>query len=209
MTDKLRFAGLRVHCPKTLSFGSGRAFFGVMNFYALIVAHPPRSALLWGLSSQPDTRITPRSLLFIAASAAIFSSCKSYQRTIADSNSRVEFVAEDFTITPPYQGYAQQTRILGIDFARLFTVRDGSVGSITGFSIPLVGSVLGGDPVDGYALYELLKSHPGYDAVFYPQFERKGFNFLFIYQRSKVQVKARLGRLNVGTGDGDKGMNDD
>ena len=149
-----------------------------------------------------------RSTLLAAASAAILlTSCRTYQRTIADSNSRVEFVAEDFTITPPFQGYAQETKIFGIDFARLFTIRSGSVGAVTGFSIPIVGSVMLGNPVDGYALYDLLKKHPGYDAVFYPQFERKGFNFFYIYSRTKVQVRARLGRLEAGTGEGDRPMN--
>lgn len=149
-------------------------------------------------------------LIAATASAALLStSCRTYQRTISDSNSRVNFTAEDFTITPPYQGYAQQTKILGIDFARLFTMRSGTVGSVTGFSIPVIGSVLFGNPVDGYAMYDLLKKHPGYDAVFYPQFERKGFNFLFIYERNKVQVRARLGKLEAGTGDGDRGMDMD
>lgn len=154
--------------------------------------------------------MTLRSTLLAAASAAIlFTSCRTYQRTIADSNSRVEFTSEDFTITPPYQGYAEQTKILGIDWARLFTVRSGGVGAVTGFSIPIIGSVMLGNPVDGYALYDLLKKHPGYDAVFYPQFERKGFNFLFIYEKNKVQVRARLGKLEAGTGEGDRGMDMD
>lgn len=151
-----------------------------------------------------------RSILLAAAAAGLlFTSCRTYQRTLSDSNSRVEFTSEDFTITPPYQGYAQQTKILGIDWARLFTQRSGSVGSVTGFSIPVIGSVLLGNPVDGYALYDLLKKHPGYDAVFYPQFERKGFNFFYIYERNKVQVRARLGKLDVGTGEGDRGMDMD
>ena len=150
-----------------------------------------------------------RSLLLLAAFATLLSSCTAYQRTISDSNARVEFIAEDFVITPPYQGFAQQTKILGIDWARLFTQRSGSVGQVTGFSIPFVGAAFSGNPVDGYALFDLLKSHPGFDAVFYPQFERKHFNFFYIYERSKVQVRARLGKLQVGTGEGDKEMRDD
>jgi hypothetical protein len=152
--------------------------------------------------------MTLRATLLAAASAVLLlTSCRTYQRTIADSNSRVEFTAEDFTITPPFQGYAEETRIFGIDFERLFTMRSGSVGAVTGFSIPIIGSVSGANPVDGYALYDLLQKHPGYDAVFYPQFERKSSRFLYIYQRSKVQVRARLGKLEAGTGEGDRPMN--
>lgn len=148
-----------------------------------------------------------RSTLIAAASAVLLlTSCRTYQRTISDSNARVEFDSEDFTITPPYQGYAQVTKVFGIDWERLFTVRSGSVGAVTGFSVPVIGSVMLGNPVDGYALYDLLKNHPGYDAVFYPQFERKTSSFLLIYQRTKVQVRARLGKLDVGTGEGDRPM---
>src|SRR4051812_18888494 len=73
--------------------------------------------------------------------AGIFalSSCTTYQRTMTDSNSRVNFTSKDFAITPSYGGFAQQTRILGIDWARLFTHKEGSVndgmGGANGFSI--------------------------------------------------------------------------
>jgi hypothetical protein len=139
----------------------------------------------------------------VLACAILFLSSCSMHRTIADSNSRVNFTAEDFTITGAYGGQATVTKVLGIDWARLFNKRTGSVGSVTGFSVPVVGSLFAGDRADEYALYDLLQRHPGYDAVFYPKFQRKHINILCIYSRSKSQVNARLGKLKVDAGDGD------
>ncbi len=147
--------------------------------------------------------------------AGIFalSSCTTYQRTMADSNSRVNFTSKDFAITPAYGGFAQQTRILGIDWARLFTHKEGSIndgmGGANAFSIPVVGSLVNPTSVDAYALYDLMKTHKGYDAIFYPHFIRKHFNLLGIYSHTKVEVKARLGKLQVGTGEGDDTSADD
>lgn len=148
----------------------------------------------------------------LAASAMLLSSCSTYQRTMADSNSRVNFTASDFAITPPYAGQATQTRIIGIDWARLFTQRSGEItrgGGGGSFSIPIIGSILQPSSVDNYALYDLMKTHPNYDAVFYPQFKRKTFNVLGIYSRTRVEVKARLGKLNAGTGEGDPNSSED
>lgn len=126
----------------------------------------------------------------IAASAVVlFSSCTTYQRTMTDSNSRVNFTSKDFTITPAYGGAASQTKIIGIDWARLFKRKEGEITNSMGmgagsFSIPVIGSILSPTSVDAYALYDLMKAHPNYDAVFYPQFKRKHFNFLGIYSHT-------------------------
>lgn len=130
-------------------------------------------------------------------------SCTSYHRTIADSNSHVEFESKDWTITAPYGAQGEVTRILGVDWARLFKSKTGSIGGAGAFSIPIVGSFVMPTSADEYAMYDLLKRYPGYDAIFYPQFKRKTFNFLGIYVHSTSEVKARLGRLQVGNGDGD------
>lgn len=138
-----------------------------------------------------------------AAALLLLSSCTSYQRTIADSNSRVNFTAKDWAITAPYGGQASVTKILGIDFARLFTTRTGASGSVTS-SIPIIGSYVHMYTADDYAMYDLLQRHPGFDAAFYPQFKRKSFNFLGIYSHSTSEVKARLGKLTAaGASNGD------
>ena len=148
-----------------------------------------------------------RNILLLATAAIVLfmSSCTTYHRTIADSNSRVNFTPKDFTITPPYGGQATVTKVLGIDWARLFTKRTGSFDNgLTSISIPVVGGLLNPTTADDYAMFDLLKRHPKYDAVFYPQFKRKGFNLLGIYARYRSTVTARLGRLNVAAGEGDE-----
>jgi len=166
-------------------------------------------SLYWAAKSKLLTMSKLKTQALTAACAVVlFSSCTTYQRTMTDSNSRVNFTSKDFTITPAYGGYAQQTRIIGIDWARLFRHKEGEITNSMGmgassFSIPVIGSVLNPTSVDAYALYDLMKAHPNYDAVFYPQFKRKHFNFLGIYSHTKVEVKARLGKLEAGTGEGD------
>jgi len=146
--------------------------------------------------------------LLLAASASIvllMSSCTAYHRTIADSNSRVNFTAKDFSITPVYGGEATVVKVLGIDWSRFFTKRAGYIGNeASSISIPLVGAVLNPTTADQYALYDLLKRYPKYDAVFYPQFKRKKLNVLGIYTRSQSTVKARLGKLITNTGEGEE-----
>lgn len=146
--------------------------------------------------------------ILLAASAGfvlLMSSCTASHRTIADSNSRVNFTSKDFTITPVYGGEATVVKVLGIDWSRLFTKKTGYIGDGTSsFSIPLVGAVLSPTTADQYALYDLLKRYPKYDAVFYPQFKRKKLNVLGVYSRSHSTVKARLGKLITNTGEGEE-----
>ena len=140
-------------------------------------------------------------LLALAAGLLMLSSCTVQQRTIADSNSRVNFEAKDWTITPAYGGQAHVTRIIGIDWSRLFNQRAGGSSSI---SMPVVGFLAPTLEADKYAMFDLLQRHAGFDALFYPQFKRKRFNFLGIYSRTTSEVTARLGKLNAGTGEGDR-----
>jgi len=50
-----------------------------------------------------------------------------------------------------------------------------------------------------YSLYELMYQNPGYDVVFYPQYETvKNKPFLglgFLYNKTTVRTTARLGKL--------------
>lgn len=145
------------------------------------------------------------SLLAVCSMAILLSSCTVHQRTIADSNSHVQFVASDWTITPPYGGQARVTRVLGIDWARLFTQRAGGhSGMSNSISFPVIGWLAPTQEADRYAMFDLLEHHTGYDALFYPQFKRKRFNFLGLYSRTTSELTARLGKLNAGTGEGDR-----
>jgi hypothetical protein len=147
--------------------------------------------------------MTKSTKALIAAGAMLLgmSSCTVQQRTIADSNSRVNFTAEDWAITPAYGGKARVTRVLGVDWQRFFTQRQGGASSI---SMPVVGWFQPVREADAYALYDMLNTHTGYDAIFYPQFKRKRLNVLGLYSRTESEVTARLGKLNAGTGEGDR-----
>lgn len=140
-------------------------------------------------------------LLAAAAATMLLGSCTMHQRTIADSNSRVNFEAKDWTITGAYGGQARVTRVLGIDWARLFTQRAGGVGAV---SMPIIGWFTPVLEADKYAMFDLLDRHAGYDAIFYPQFKRKRLNVLGIYSRTTTEMTARLGKLNMGAGEGDR-----
>ena len=57
-----------------------------------------------------------------------------------------------------------------------------------------------GNKTANYSLYELMNGNPGYDVVFYPQYETKVFKPVlgigFITKITKVKTTARLGKLN-------------
>ncbi len=146
-----------------------------------------------------------RVLLATSAVTILLASCTMHQRTIADSNSRVNFEAKDWTITGAYGGQARVTRVLGIDWARLFMQRAGGhTGSSNSISFPVIGWLAPTQEADRYAMFDLLERHAGYDAMFYPQFKRKRLNVLGIYSRTTSEITARLGKLNVGNGEGDR-----
>jgi hypothetical protein len=66
-------------------------------------------------------------------------------------------------------------------------------------SLPVVGNVLG-DKTSNYALYELMNNNPGYDVIFYPQYEVKVVKPIigigFLTKITTVKTTARLGKLN-------------
>lgn len=141
-------------------------------------------------------------LLFIF-SLAFFSSCTSITKSLKEPNVRVEFSRNDFEFSEQVSGEATETKILGIDFARLFLKEQGkteancSSKGISLADLPVVGNVLG-NKVGGYALYDLMKNNPGYDAIFYPQYEVKVVKPLGIGALIKittVKTKARLGKF--------------
>ena len=132
--------------------------------------------------------------------ALTITSCTSINKSMKEPFTRVELQMEDFELSGQVTAEANSTRILGIDFSRLFTVRTGTIESqAVGFTIaniPVVGNIVM-DPTANYALYELMKANPGYDVIFYPQYESKVVRPLGIgiFSTSTVKVTARLGKL--------------
>lgn len=131
-----------------------------------------------------------KSLFFaLIAVAFLASSCSATLKTVKEPLVRFELHSSDYVLSEPVTGEATVTRILGIDWARLFT-------STTGFiqnNASVIGAVL--NPDEYYALYDLLEKNPGYDFVMYPQTTTKTVGVQGIFVNTEVKVTARLGKL--------------
>lgn len=140
--------------------------------------------------------------LFVAI-VATFSSCTTLKQSMKEPNARVELTKSDFNLSDQVTGEASSTKIIGIDFERLFlkktgVVEGGGVQAINLASIPVIGNALG-DKTSNYALYELMSNNSGYDVVFYPQYETKVVKPIlglgFLTKTTTVKATARLGKL--------------
>lgn len=141
-------------------------------------------------------------LLFTFFAAIVFlSSCAVRQRSMSDANARLNLTTKDMVITEPYGGTAQQVKILGIDWSRLFGYK---AGYRTTGSFAMMG--WGGQltPVENFAVYDMMERHPNFDVIIYPSFRKKTSTVLFFYQKTTVDVSARLGKLNSTGGTGNE-----
>ena len=143
-----------------------------------------------------------KSITFLFA-IAIFSACSTLNHSMREPNTRVELNKSDFTLSDQVTGEAQSVKIIGIDWARLFikktgNIEGGSSASINIASIPVIGEIVS-DKTANYALYELMTNNPGYDVVFYPQYETKVLKPIlgigFLTKITTVKTTARLGKL--------------
>jgi hypothetical protein len=149
-----------------------------------------------------------KKIIFVLAVAAttLITSCTNINRSMREPNMRLNLEKKDFSLSEQVTGEATSTKILGIDFQRLFLKESGTHQNdnampsplpINFASIPVLGSVLF-DPTSSYALYDLMKKNPGYDVVIYPQYEstvKRPIGLGFIYKVTTVKVTARLGKL--------------
>lgn len=140
--------------------------------------------------------------LLLSLSIIFFASCTSMNKTMKEPNSRVEFTKNDFTLSDQVKAEAKCVKVFGIDFKRLFTNKTGALSSgsqqINSASIPVVGNFIT-DKTAGYSLYELMNTNPGYDVVFYPQYDTKRIKPVlgigFLLKITTVKTTARLGKL--------------
>jgi hypothetical protein len=147
-------------------------------------------------------KVIIKMVMFVAVIAA-FSSCTTLNHSMREPNTRVNLNKSDFSLSEQVTAEATSTKIFGIDFARLFTIKtgvvEGGAASISLASIPVIGNFVA-DKTANYSLYELMNGNPGYDVVFYPQYETKVFKPVlgigFITKITKVKTTARLGKLN-------------
>jgi len=142
-------------------------------------------------------------LLFAFLGTLLVSSCTSVHKTMREPNVRVELERDDFELSQQVSAEATSVRILGIDWKRLLNVEQGSVegwafSAVNLGYIPIIGTGIT-EPTSFYALHEMMKNNPGYDVVFYPQYEaivnRPFIGIGFIYKKTTVKATARLGRM--------------
>jgi hypothetical protein len=142
-------------------------------------------------------------IMFVAVIAA-FSNCTTYNHSMREPNTRLNLTKSDFTLSDQVTAKAKSVTVLGIDWRRFFNAKTGSVdadasSSINWASIPVIGDIVG-DRTASYSLYEMMNANPGYDVVFYPQYETKVFKpalgIGFLVRITNVKTTARLGKLN-------------
>lgn len=129
-------------------------------------------------------------------------SCTAMNRSMKEPNSRVDFVKSDFNFSNQVSGSATSTKIIGVDWSRIFMSKSGAVEggmiNLSLASIPVIGTVLQ-DKTANYALYELMEANPGFDVVFYPQYEttvsKPIIGLGFILKKTTVKATARLAKL--------------
>jgi hypothetical protein len=126
----------------------------------------------------------------------------------------------DFELSDQVHAQATTTRVLGIDWNRLFRWESAAIGTDlsqgiglpTGgvsaggtadgvniaynviANLPVIGSIIKGNTAS-YALSNLMRDTPGYDVILYPQYYRTIRGFAPIYTKTEVKVTARLGKL--------------
>jgi len=136
-------------------------------------------------------------LVLVCAIAALFmSSCNIYKHNMREANAYVEFHADDFTLSDQVVGEASIVRILGIDWAHLFSKSVYGDTPQFGTAIPVVGVKVKNGA--NFALYDLMQKYPGYDVVMYPQVEVYRHAPILgtdIYSKTTFKVSARLGKL--------------
>jgi len=139
----------------------------------------------------------------------ITTGCSSLNQTMREPMSSVKFTKKDFLLSEQVSAEAKTVTVLGIDWARLFSKKTGTIddqsGAISSASIPVIGYFVS-DKTKNYALYNLMAQNSGYDVVFYPQYRTKVLKpvlFGFITKITTVKATARLGKLK---GDSDLPM---
>lgn len=143
-------------------------------------------------------------IIMFAAVITAFASCTAINHNMKSPNTLVNLDKSDFTLSEQLTAEATSTKICGIDFARIFKSKTGSIegggaGTISVASIPVIGNFVG-DKTANYSLYNLMDENPGYDVVFYPQYETRVIKPILgigiITTITTVKTTARLGKLN-------------
>ncbi len=134
------------------------------------------------------------------AATFLLSSCTSLKTSMKEPNVSFELYADNVELSSQVEAEATSTKILCVDWSRLFDKNTGVVENSSDLSIasiPVVGNYVTNTTAN-FALYELMAQNEGYDVVFYPQYSTKverPIGIGFIYKIETVKVKSRLGKL--------------
>ncbi|MEX0966417.1 MAG: hypothetical protein WD077_04210 [Bacteroidia bacterium] len=148
-------------------------------------------------------KLTLKLFLFSGLAMIMLSSCTSIHKTMREPSSRVEFEKDDFALSGQVSAEAKTVKVLSIDWSRLSgretaAIQGGPQGMVDIANIPVIGNYVV-DKTANYALYNLMAANPGYDVVFYPQYEtrveRPIIGIGFLYKTTTVKTTARLGKL--------------
>lgn len=143
-----------------------------------------------------------KNLLISGFAALALSSCIGINKSLDRPNYHVQFKKEDFEYSNQVSGEATETKIFFIDWERLLLKKSGDFGALSNASDPISNvistiPIIGGNTGIGaakYAVHNIIKDNPGYDAVLFPQYDIESKNFLIVTY-TKVKVSARLGKL--------------
>lgn len=139
-------------------------------------------------------------LLFLSTFLLLLASCSTVNQSIKESIPEVHLNKQDFTLSDQVSGEATTIKLLGIDWYRLRLKKTGSIEGQSSViaSIPVIGNMIT-DRTSNYSLFEIMKNNPGFDVVFYPQYETTTLKPIlglgFILKVTKVKTTARLGKL--------------
>lgn len=141
-------------------------------------------------------------MMFIAV-IVTFSSCTTLNHSMREPKTLVNLNKSDFSLSNQVTSQATSTKIFCIDFPRLFKKKTGVIiggdSQINFASIPVIGNYLG-DKTANYALFNLMEANPGYDVVFYPQYETRVIKPILgiglFTKITTVKTTAILGKLN-------------
>ena len=144
-------------------------------------------------------KIVSKFLLFALLAISVgFTSCKSSQVGMYNSDSQLQLKTFDLDITDNRTASATVTRSIGIDFERLLSVNTGNFsknGIANAFALPVLGAEIV-TPDQAYALRALIDENNGmeYDMVLYPRFKRTTTSFV-VFTVTETTVTAKLAKI--------------
>ena len=160
-----------------------------------------------------------RTIITFVALATMASSCTVSRNSMREANYQLWLHHEDLELSEQVVGEANQTKVLMVDWKRLFGGNwefgqagglpndpfspqlNGSVTGVAASQVEAVNFVINGiiglnnvSRVEQMAMFDLMRKNPGYDMIIFPQFAARRKWFI-VGSKTNVTVKARLARM--------------